>query len=297
MNTIEMLKLQAEGHWIIDTERFSSKEEYVLHLMHQSDYEKAGIIAKDLRVLDLGCNCGYGTYHLSNSSKTVIGVDISEKAIAAAQCKFIACNMQFRLVNGITLPFEDDQFDMVTSFQVLEHIPDYNAHFQEIIRVIRDDGLLIIATPNAAIRLLPGMKPWNPFHVREFNSNELRDLLTQYFCHVRLIGDFAEKELYEIEYRRCTRKRDRTDVTWKRKVKDNIKGMLPSRMLSGMHKMKCNVNNNRKCVEDFMGKYNTDHFYYKEIDLESSLNLVAICSNNTEQAEEAAQIYLRTFSH
>ena len=79
------------------------------------------------------------------------------------------------LVDGQTLPFKDCSFDLVTAFQIIEHIPETVTFTEELKRVLRRDGVVLITTPNATIRLDPAMKPWNPFHVREYSHEELSE--------------------------------------------------------------------------------------------------------------------------
>lgn len=89
------------------------------------------------------------------------------------------------------------------SFQVIEHIANAGAYLSEIARVLRSDGVALFTTPNAAIRLDPGMKPWNEFHVREYLAEELSALLRATFPGVAVRGLFAADELYRTEFERC----------------------------------------------------------------------------------------------
>lgn len=227
MNNESIIKLQAEEHDIIDGANFTSVEEYILHLMHQSDYVRAQKLVIGKIVLDLGCNSGYGTNLLSQTCGRVTGVDVSPEAISTAKSKYQSNNMSFQLIDGITLPFESDSFDVITSFQVLEHIENYDNYFSEICRVLKPDGVLLLTTPNADIRVMPGSKPWNRFHVHvhEFRGHELSQFLKKYFPLVTVLGQFATERAYFIEYSRCTRARDSTVQT--RSLKSKFLDYLP----------------------------------------------------------------------
>ncbi len=83
----EMIGLQAEKHGLIGTDEFASKQEYVLHLIHTPAYVSASSLTENKKVLDLGCNTGYGTEILFKSSNNIIGVDVSERAILSAKNK------------------------------------------------------------------------------------------------------------------------------------------------------------------------------------------------------------------
>jgi SAM-dependent methyltransferase len=139
----------------------------------------------------------------------VVGFDVSPGAIEAARRRATDGRPEFVLTGGFELPFPDDKFDLVTSFQVLEHVPDPLAYLREMARVTRPGGKVILATPNAAIRLDPGMTPWNRFHLREYTASELRDLLVGVFPQVRVRGMFGTPTLYETEIRRVDAARQR----------------------------------------------------------------------------------------
>jgi SAM-dependent methyltransferase len=84
----------------------------------------------------------------------------------------------------IALP--DNSFDFVISTENLEHLPRPEDNIAEIRRLLRPDGLVIVATPNEEASS-PGLdKPTNPWHIKEFTFEELRDLLLEYFGDVRI---------------------------------------------------------------------------------------------------------------
>lgn len=201
------IKFQADLHEMVHVEGFRTLEDYCLFLVHRKAYEEAAQITSNKTVLDLGCNNGYGTAILQAQCQEVIGVDISPKAIAEARQRFGQAGIEFRLVDGVQLPFEAERFEAVVSFQVIEHISDYAAYLSEIRRVLVPGGLALLATPNAEIRLDPGMKPWNPFHIREFTGAELKELLQSYFSQVTIRGLFAKEDLYRIELNRVQQRR------------------------------------------------------------------------------------------
>ncbi|ACF14472.1 Methyltransferase type 11 [Chloroherpeton thalassium ATCC 35110] len=188
----EMVGLQAEKHELINTQNFPTKEDYVLHLIHTFSYVQAAKLAKGKKVLDVGCNMGYGSKLISETAKQVTGVDVSEKAIEAAKSQYGGGNMAFQCIDGKRLPFANNVFDMIVNFQVIEHIVDYDAYLNELKRVLSPDGFVLFTTPNASMRLDPGMKPWNKFHVREFKSDELQTLLERFFPKVQVFWAFCK---------------------------------------------------------------------------------------------------------
>ncbi len=197
-----IIRLQADEHPLIEDEPPRTPEDHCLRLMHLKAYEEAAGNAAGLDVLDVGCNTGYGTLRLVPVARRVVGVDVSPQAIERARLRAPDGSPEFIVTGGGKLPFPDGSFDLVTSFQVLEHVPDPAAYLAELRRVLRPRGRLILTTPNAAIRLYPGMRPWNRFHVREYLPAELRAALGGEFASVRVRGMFGTASLYETEIRR-----------------------------------------------------------------------------------------------
>lgn len=206
---LQAIKLQAEEHPLISDAPPTSAVEHCLRLMHLKAYEVAAAMANGRDVLDVGCNTGYGTLGFVDVGRRVVGVDVSPAAIEAAQATAVNGRPEFLTSDGLSLPFPDASFGLVVAFQVLEHIADPLPYLRELARVSAPDGIIVLTTPNAATRLYPGMTPWNRFHVREYRSDELEDLLRSVFPHVRIRGMFGTATLYETEIRRVDEARSR----------------------------------------------------------------------------------------
>jgi SAM-dependent methyltransferase len=206
---VESIRLQAEEHPLIEDAPPVTPAEHGLRLVHLRAYDEAVAHAANRDVLDVGCNTGYGTVRFLPVARRVVGVDVSPAAIDAARRRTVGGRPEFVLTSGLELPFADASFDLVSSFQVLEHVPDPLVYLREIARVTRAGGEVILATPNAAIRLDPGMAPWYRFHVREYLADELRELLEEVFPRVRIRGMFGTPTLYETEIRRVDAARQR----------------------------------------------------------------------------------------
>ncbi len=105
---------------------------------------------KNKRVLEIGCGAGGGTLYLKSilEPKEIIGVDISKTAVEKAQKKGI--NAHTINVSEEKLPFKNETFDLVVTFEVIEHVFDTGAFIEEINRVLKPGGTLFISTPNLA---------------------------------------------------------------------------------------------------------------------------------------------------
>ena len=192
-----------EGSFVGFEKKYASSEELVEWLRHLHAYKYAERFAKGNFVLDLGCGTGYGINELSTGARGTVGIDIWRKGLRYCHLEYGARN-SFLAASGSSLPFKDGSFSLVVSFQVIEHIPK-NAlilYLREIKRVLKNDGVFIVATPNKRLRLLPFQKPWNPDHTKEYNAEALEKLLKATFKKVEILGLFATKDAYIVEYKR-----------------------------------------------------------------------------------------------
>jgi SAM-dependent methyltransferase len=138
------------------------------------------------RVLEIACGSGFGAGMLADAGATsVVGADVSEEVVEAARRECDRPGVEFVQADGTALPFPDGEFDWVTSFETIEHIPRYEDFVRELRRVVRPGGGLVLSTPNAQVT---ARYPRNPYHVHEFVPDELRDLLARHYRRVTLLG-------------------------------------------------------------------------------------------------------------
>ena len=166
-------------------ERFvpESMRDELLAAEHLARYEWAGGLAPGRRVLDAGCGTGYGAEMLAAAgAASVMGVDSAAAVVEAARAR-AGGRLAFERADVARLPCDDGSFDLVTCFEVIEHVPDPGAVLGELRRVLAPGGVLAISSPNAD-RYPPG----NPHHVREFTTSEFRALLAEAFPAVRLLA-------------------------------------------------------------------------------------------------------------
>lgn len=99
-------------------------------------------------VLDAGCGTGLSTHLLSQKKRRVVGIDLSELFLREGIQKGPDRNFLLAAADILNLPFQDETFDWVGSYLVVEFLPDVQRGLSEMIRVLRKGGILLIATPN-----------------------------------------------------------------------------------------------------------------------------------------------------
>jgi len=151
----------------------------LIYAEHITRYMCAEPIVKDKVVLDIASGSGYGTQMLAQYAKKVYGVDVSEEAIEYSKANFAAKNVEYKVGDGESIPLEDNSVDVVITFETIEHIKDYNRFMDEVMRVLKPDGVAIVSTPNDK-----EFAEGNHFHLHEFEYDELVKLLDKRFKNI-----------------------------------------------------------------------------------------------------------------
>lgn len=188
--------------------KWDSKEQYLLYLRSFAAYVFAGGFAANKSILEIGCGAGYGADYLTRFASSIVAVDTQKEVVTYSQAKYGRDGLTFLLADGTKLPFNASSFDMVISFQVIEHIEPINVldYLSEIKRVLKEEGVFLVSTPNPKLRLLPLQKPWNPEHRKEYKDKELQRLLNKVFEAVKVSGLCGSREVLSIERSRVKRK-------------------------------------------------------------------------------------------
>ncbi|MCY7387101.1 MAG: methyltransferase domain-containing protein [Burkholderiales bacterium] len=136
-------------------------------------------------VLDVASGEGYGSALMAGVAGAVSGLDVSAAAVAHASAAYAAQqNLRFTEGSCAQLPFGDAVFDVVVSFETLEHIHEQDEFVDEIKRVLKPSGLLIMSSPNRA-EYSDARGYSNEFHVKELYRAQLLALLGARFQHMR----------------------------------------------------------------------------------------------------------------
>lgn len=167
-------------------ERIVPEEEtYETRQEHYARYNFASTFCKEKMVLDVACGVGYGSYLIKNSAKRVIGVDISKDAITHAKAHCADQKIEFIVSDATKLPFPDNFFDVIVSFETIEHVRNHEKYLSECKRVLKGGGVFICSSPNKMRE-----NTLNPHHIREFYLEEFCEMMNGNFKDVELFGQF-----------------------------------------------------------------------------------------------------------
>lgn len=166
------------------------KEEFKIGDFERPRIEKIiDMLPMDKRILDIGCYDGTISQLIKEKNNVVIGLDMSMNALNMAKKKGIECVS----ANAENLPFKDASFDVIVASEIIEHIFDTGGFLDEINRILKLNGELILTTPNLALldnrlRLLLGLQPHyceteldgNAGHIRCFTKKSLKSLIEKH---------------------------------------------------------------------------------------------------------------------
>ena len=169
-------------------ERVSNRDasdNYVFQRSILAYYKAAELVSGD--VLEIGTGMGYGVEVVAPAADKYVTIDKS-----CAYNVELPANAEFRQMTVPPLDFADESFDYVISFQVIEHIKNDKEFVAEVSRVLRKGGKFIVSTPNAPMSLTR-----NPWHVREYTAEELKELLSKEFSQIDMMGVGGNEKIME----------------------------------------------------------------------------------------------------
>lgn len=150
---------------------------------HLQRYYFAQAYCHDKFVLDIASGEGYGTSILSRAARSVIGVDIDPASVKHASSKYGNESTEFIAGSATRIPLNDNTVDVVVSFETIEHFDEHQVFINEVLRVLKPDGLFIVSSPDK--KCYSEIKGYNnPHHVRELYEHEFVNLLSRNFTNV-----------------------------------------------------------------------------------------------------------------
>jgi ubiquinone/menaquinone biosynthesis C-methylase UbiE len=229
---------------------------------------KAYVLAADLvkgDLLEVGCGEGRGIDWLVPKCKSYSAIDKIESVIDKLKTKYP--NGKFKSGNLPPLPYEDNSFDSLVSFQVIEHIKDDHSYLKEINRILKPGGTAYITTPNRPMSLSR-----NPWHEREYTADELTNLAKKYFSYVEMRGITGNQKVMEY-YQRNKKSVDRL-MRW-----DILKLQykLPATLLRIPYEMMNRLNRNKlkEAADDLVASIHHED-YIETMQASTALDLFLI---------------------
>lgn len=137
---------------------------------------------KGKRVLDIACGSGFGMQILSAIATVVAGADYSFEAVNFAKRNFMRNVDGGVQANASSIPFADNSFDAIVSFETIEHLSEPVKFLKEIKRVLIPNGKFYISTPVKKGNRL------DKYHFREYTISEFTKLLSRFFSVEKIEG-------------------------------------------------------------------------------------------------------------
>ena len=157
----------------------------IIYDEHMIRYELAKDFVKGKKVLDIACGSGYGSRLLAEAGAAEgIGIDIDKVSVAQAEAKYAQdlSNLQYAVGDAEKLEQADNYFDVVVSFETIEHLPNVDKYLEQLQLVVKDEGgLVFISTPNKDV-----YKEKNPYHLKEFTKAEFEEVIKKYFKYYQI---------------------------------------------------------------------------------------------------------------
>lgn len=159
---------------------------------HIARYVFALKYVKGKKVLDVACGTGYGTKMLKKfgGASNVVGMDLSKKAIEYAKQNNSLEGVKFFVGNVAQNTFGTDCFDVVVSFETIEHLEEEERrlYLKNIYNQLKKDGIFLISTPNKKIVSPFSDVPINRYHKHEFFLEELKNFVSNFFVIEKILG-------------------------------------------------------------------------------------------------------------
>jgi 2-polyprenyl-3-methyl-5-hydroxy-6-metoxy-1,4-benzoquinol methylase len=163
---------------------------------HICRYLFACQFSSNKKILDAASGTGYGCYLLKKYglASSVLGVDISPETIAYSKSNYKLPDVSYKVFDlSKDFNFSSSNFNLITSFETLEHLSDHQHLLQSFKKLLIKNGLLIISTPNT-----DNYPQDNIFHKKELNQNQFFSLLNKHFKNVQIFNQkyFLSQEIY-----------------------------------------------------------------------------------------------------
>lgn len=175
---------------VLDADGSQNQRKHIMLYKFASSF-----VGQSSNVLDVACGSGYGSEYLSRlaSNGRVEGVDISKDSIRFAEKNYNNENLGFKHASVTNLPYENELFDIVVSFETIEHLDNTLGYLSELFRVLKTDGIFICSTP------IKGCSKKPPFHVHEFTEEEFFGVIRLFFKDIRRFYQYLPTYIWTLD--------------------------------------------------------------------------------------------------
>lgn len=218
--------------------------------IHIARYAFARECVADRCVLDCACGVGYGSHTLAlGGAKKVVGVDISMSAVEFAHRNYTLPNLMFTVQDAEHLGFCMHAFDVIVSFETLEHLDSPDSFLSYAVALLKPGGTFIASVPNRTALFLDndanhGMRV-SPFHKHEFDLAEFKALLSRFFENISFYYQLCPDRKF-VRARQLNRLARRTRLI-------RMKSLLPHPILETLRRFRnwLGEQENRKVKQDY----------------------------------------------
>jgi SAM-dependent methyltransferase len=172
--------------------------------MFYANYQWASIYTQGQVVLDCACGSGYGTDIIAQNCTSVVGADVDQAILKYAVEHYRKEKVSFRCFSITAIPYPDSFFDVVVSFDTIEHVRDDFRVLPELKRVTKENGCIIISTPLRNYRKEQGEEGiLDLTHIREYAAYEWLHMLSLHFGDAEFFTrdqDFAFHAVHSKDY-------------------------------------------------------------------------------------------------
>lgn len=162
---------------------------------HLDRYDFACNLAANKEILDMACGSGFGSHLMmtKGKAKSITGVDLDDSALRYANHRFK--NEKITNIKSDATNFKSDKkFDLIVSFETIEHIPNYTDFINNLYTLLDDNGKIIISTP---INKKTTTELKNPYHVIEWSFEDFQNLWKDKFI---IESVYLQKVAIPMEY-------------------------------------------------------------------------------------------------
>ena len=133
---------------------------------------------KGKKLLDIGCNNGVFLHYAEKSGLEVTGLDFNNNSLEAGRKAFGLKKLYCSTLDDFTNKYPDEKFDIVTFFEVLEHLDNPNEFIEKIKSVLKPLGHIALSVPNRDMTINPlGDEDYPPHHLTRWSKKSLNNIL------------------------------------------------------------------------------------------------------------------------